>query len=127
MAAHAVPPEALGAALGPLAARAWSNSARLMLPSRLRSSRSNMPAGALGAALLAGLARLLGGRPAVIVDVEPGEALVGALDHLLAGDVGVAVAARRRARLGQRGAGEAEQRGAGEDVDLLHGRWLRWG
>src|SRR5687768_1879755 len=61
------------------------------------------PPGALGAPLLARLAGLFGRGAAVTVDVEPREALVGAGDHLLTGDVDVAVGPRARRRLGQRG------------------------
>jgi hypothetical protein len=51
-----------------------------------------------------------------MIGIEAGEHLVGARDHLLAGDVGAAVATvgavRARAALGDRDAGDGEQRSA---------------
>ena len=77
---------------------------------------------ALGAALLAARPRLFGREAAVIVGVEPRERLVGALDHLRAGDVGVAVGAvgARPGGLRDRGAGHGQQGGACQETQLVH-------
>lgn len=68
-------------------------------------------------ALREGLARLLGGGPAVMVEVEPREALIGTLDRLLTGEIAVAIGARKVARLGRGAAGGGEQGRSGENSD----------
>jgi hypothetical protein len=120
-AAHAATFAGIGATLGSLGSRLVEFGAR-DAAIIIGVQPIEHLAGALGAALLVSLARFLGRGAAIIVEVEARETLIDPLDHLLASDVRIAVEARPRLVLSNRGAGHDGQGGATEENERPHMR-----
>jgi hypothetical protein len=83
------------------------------------------PRAHLVAAMLACHPHLVRRDPAVMIGIEPGEHMVGALDHLLAGEIAFRPAPLgARSTLGDGDAGARKQGRAGEEGQCLHRNFL---